>query len=208
MDFDNFTLVFCNGDPPNRERLLALDPHPRRVVCADGGAQKALLTGFTPDMIVGDLDSLEGRDRLPPSTEVIAVPQQDNTDFEKTLDIMLERGMDNFLVTAFAGGRIDQTLANVQIAFEYARKCSIVLVDEEFLLLPVTGTVEERFPVGTTVSMIPMTDGVVVSTRGFSFELNRSPLPKGGHGVSNKSLMELIRVEVHSGGIFLMIKDA
>lgn len=208
MNFRNSILVFCNGDPPGRNRLSRLIPTPSFVVCADGGAQKALLTGYKPDLIVGDLDSLEGRDRLPKSTEVVAVRRQDNTDFEKTLDLMLERGMDDFLVTAFAGGRIDQTIANVQIAFEYARRCTIALVDREFVLLPVMASMQERLPPGTTVSMVSMTDESVVTTEGFAFELDRSSLPKGGHGVSNRTVRELVRIDVHKGGILLMIKDS
>lgn len=207
MNFGKYTLVFCNGDPPRRERLARLIPAPSRIVCADGGAQKAKSVGYTPDLIVGDLDSLEGRDTLPASTEIIAVPNQDNTDFEKTLDLMLARGMDNFLVTAFAGGRIDQTLANIQIAFEYSRKCTIALVDDGFLLFPVTGTMEERLASGTTVSMLSMTDESVVTTDGLAYELKGTSVPKGGHGISNRSVKEVVRVHVHTGGILLMIKD-
>lgn len=208
MDFRDYTLVFCNGDPPRRERLSGLIPFPLRVVCADGGARKALSIGYTPNLVAGDLDSLEGRDGLPESTEVVAIPEQENTDFEKTLDLMLERGMDKFLVAAFSGGRIDQTLANVQIAFEYSRRCTIVLVDQDFVLLPVTSMVEEHLPAGTTVSIVSMTDEAIVSTEGLAFELKRSSILKGGHGVSNRSVVELVRVKVHKGGILLMIKDA
>ncbi len=182
--------------------------NPARVVCADGGAQKALATGYSPDLVVGDLDSLDASDRLPEGVEIVRVPNQDNTDFEKTLDVMLSRGMDHFLVTAFSGGRIDQTLANIQIAYEYAARCTIVLADDHFVLFPVTGTFKSEFPIGTIVSIISMTDVSVVSVTGLAYGLNESVLPKGGHAVSNRSISKLISINVHSGGILLMVNDA
>ena len=207
MNFENYTLVFCNGDPPHGERLRNLVRDPARIVCADGGAQKALAAGYSPDLIVGDLDSLDAGSGLSDGVEIVRVPGQDNTDFEKTLDVMLARGMDHFLVTAFSGGRIDQTLANIQIAFEYAARCMIALADNHFVLFPVTGTFESEFPVGSTVSIISMTDESVVSTSGLAYGLNESVLPKGGHAVSNKSIKEFISVTVHKGGILLMVND-
>ncbi len=208
MNFENFTLVFCNGDPPRGARLRNLVGNPARVVCADGGARKAMAAGFSPDLVVGDLDSLDERSDLPAGVEIVRVPDQDNTDFEKTLDLMLSRGLDRFLVTAFSGGRIDQTLANIQIAYEYAARCTIALADDHFLLFPVTGSFESEFPVGSTVSIISMTDESLVSASGLAYGLNRSVLPKGGHAVSNRSVSMLISVTVHSGGILLMVNDA
>ncbi len=207
MKFDNFSLVFCNGQPPSAARLRRLVSRPASIVCADGGANKALLTGYVPNLVVGDLDSLDNRTDLPPTSEIVRVPSQANTDFEKTLDVMLDRGMDNFLVTAFSGGRIDHTLANLIIAFEYSRKCHIVLADEEYVIFPVTETLGERIPLGTTVSLIAMVDETVITTDGLEFELSKAVLPKGGHGVSNRSAAEDIRIVVREGGLLVMIKD-
>ena len=207
MNFDNFILVFCNGVPPPVERLRQLVRKPRLVVCADGGAQKAVASGYTPDLIVGDLDSLENPNDPHGKAEIVRVPSQNNTDFEKTLDVMLSRGMNNFLVTSFSGGRIDQTLANLQITFEYAGKCRIVLADEEYIIIPVIGVLEETLPADTIISLIAMRDDTVVTTDGLAFELREELLPKGGHGVSNRSLKETVKIEVHGGGILVLIKD-
>jgi thiamine pyrophosphokinase len=207
MNFDNFIVVFCNGVPPPAERLRNLVREPRLVVCADGGAQKAVASGYAPDLIIGDLDSLENPEYHHGKAEIVRVPSQDNTDFEKTLDVMLTRGMNNFLVTSFSGGRIDQTLANIEIAFEYASKCNIVLADEEYIIIPVTGSLEEQLPLDTMVSLLAMKDETVVTTDGLAFELSHGTLPRGGHGVSNRSVKETVRIQVHQGGILLLIRD-
>ncbi len=208
MNFEGFTLVFCNGDPPPKNRLDGLIRRPLCVVCADGGAQKAIATGYTPDLIVGDLDSLDGSYSFPDKTEIVKIPSQENTDFEKTLDLMLERDMDDFLVTAFSGGRIDQTLANVQIAYEYSSKCRIVLADDEYVVFPVRDHIEQILRPGTAVSVIAMADETVVTTVGLAYELKNSIVPKGGHGVSNRSVSREVKIKVDKGGILVLVKYA
>jgi thiamine pyrophosphokinase len=72
----------------------------------------------------------------------------------------------------------------------------------------VTAKFEQKLPVGTTVSIISMTDETIASTSGLAFELTNSVLPKGGHGISNKSVKETVMISVHKGGILLMINEA
>ena len=207
MNFDNFVLLFCNGNPPSRERLRKVAPHPALIACADGGAQKAITTGYKPNLIVGDLDSLVRSDAELKNTEIVKISSQDNNDFEKTLDFMLQKGWNNFLIAAFAGGRIDQTMANMQIAYEYSKKCTIALVDDEYVIVPVTQKLVEKVPCGTLISIIPMEDDTIVSTEGLVYELSHDKIRKGGQGISNRAVKDKIVISIHKGGVLVFIKD-
>ena len=51
-------VIFANGELNYPEQLKA-QLHPAdRIFCADGGTLHALALGLTPEIIVGDLDSL------------------------------------------------------------------------------------------------------------------------------------------------------
>ncbi|MCL5268584.1 MAG: thiamine diphosphokinase [Bacteroidetes bacterium] len=207
MKFENAVLLICNGVPPSRERLRTLLPNPAKVVCADGGANKARSIGLEPDLIVGDLDSLDQSDGGFRKAEIVRIPSQDNTDFEKTLDLLLERGVNDLLITSFSGGRIDQTLANIQIAYEYSKRCNLALADDEYLIIPVTNKLVEHVRTGTLISLLPMEDATLVSTKGLAYELNHSKIPKGGHGISNRAVTEEMEINVHRGGVLVFVKD-
>ncbi len=216
MYLEDFILLFCNGEPPSRARLDKIIKRPVKVVCADGGAQKALSIGYKPDIIVGDLDSVDLSDPRLSSVEVVRAESQEHTDFEKTLKFVLERDWNNILVTAFSGGRMDHTLANIQIAYEYARQelgtgeksrvPQIILVDQQFTIYPVARRLVKEVSSGMGVSIVPMEDLTVVSTRGLEYELQSSRLPRGGHGVSNRATRNEIEIVVESGGIMLFIE--
>lgn len=215
MRFDNFTLLFCNGDPPSGKRLRNIIPHPSLVACADGGAEKATASGYEPELIVGDLDSLaqsiniggESRKNFS-KAEIIKVPAQDNTDFEKTLDVLIERDMGRFLVVAFSGGRIDQTLANLQIAYEYSRQCEIIMADENYVVFPTNKDFGLNVLREMEISIIPMEDDTRVSTDGLKYALHDAHLRKGGQGISNRAVKDKITITIHGGGLLVFIKDA
>lgn len=207
MNLKNFALLVCNGVPPSRERLRKLLPNPTKIVCADGGANKARSIGLEPDLIVGDLDSLDQSDGGFQKAEIVRIPSQNNTDFEKTLDLLLERGMNDLLITSFSGGRIDQTLANIQIAYEYSKRCNLALADDEYLIIPVTNKLVEHVLTGTLISLLPMEDATLVSTKGLAYELNHIRIPKGGHGISNRAVAEEIEIDAHHGGVLVFVKD-
>lgn len=213
----DFVLILCNGEPPSGERIKNLLPHPKLIACADGGANKAVELGYKPDLVVGDLDSLVLAGADLKDAEIVKIDSQNDTDLEKTLKVLLDRGFQEFLVIAFSGGRIDQTLANLQIAYEHSRpkadapssqkKCRIVLADDQYLIFPAPGNFESDVPRGTDISIIPMEDGTVVSTNGLAFELHQASLRKGGQGISNRSEGNKIEITVHNGGVMVFVRD-
>ncbi|HUI31236.1 MAG TPA: thiamine diphosphokinase [Candidatus Acidoferrales bacterium] len=200
--------MFCNGDPPSRDRVRNLIPRPTFIACADGGANKSASLGYKPNLVVGDLDSFTNTGREFEDAEIVRIDSQDNTDFEKTLNLLLGRDFREFLVFSFSGGRIDQTLANLQIAYEYSKKCRIVLADNQYLVFPASKDLSLDIFGDVEVSIIPMEDGTTVSTKGLAYGLHGAVLKKGGQGISNRATGDKIEITVHKGGVLVFVKDA
>lgn len=201
------TLAFCNGATPDRSRLDQLVPNPSLVVCADGGTEKALNSGYVPQLVVGDFDSISPsvRNSLK-KTEFVKIDSQDNTDFEKLLNVLIERQIKRLSVTAFSGGRLSQTIANIQIAFKYSDRLELVLFDQNSIVYPVRQSLVLSPPPNTTLSLLPATDEVYVTTTGLLYQLEKSLLTRGGHGVSNISVNDTVSIEVHNGGLYVILE--
>ncbi|HEY84552.1 MAG TPA: thiamine diphosphokinase [Chloroflexi bacterium] len=111
------TIIFANG--------ISADPNENRhyfspgdtIICADGGTLHALAMGLTPDLIVGDLDSLPApvvAEMEAKGVEIQRHPvDKDQTDLELALQIAIQRGAKEILLLTALGGRLDQTLANI-----------------------------------------------------------------------------------------------
>ena len=52
-------IIFANGELPDLEKARSLLQSDDYTICADGGTRHALALGVTPDLIIGDMDSVE-----------------------------------------------------------------------------------------------------------------------------------------------------
>ena len=77
--------LLLNGEKPNKlPNMAAYD-----LVCATDGAYQYLKEQeIRPDFISGDLDSLES---FPKDIEIIQTPDQNFTDFDKVLQILVQK---------------------------------------------------------------------------------------------------------------------
>ena len=82
------------------------------VIAADGGFAALEGLGLSPDLVVGDFDSLG---HWPDHPHVVALPvEKDDTDMHSAIRLGWERGYRAFRLYGGTGGRIDHTLANIQ----------------------------------------------------------------------------------------------
>lgn len=88
------------------------------IICADAGYRAAKACGITPDVTIGDFDSLG---YVPEEGEVLRLPvYKDDTDMVVCLREGRARGYREFLVAGCLGGRFDHTLSCLQCAADCA----------------------------------------------------------------------------------------
>jgi len=87
------------------------------VIAADSGYLAARRLGIVPNVLLGDLDSLDrsklGHDELEHIEKIIVSPIKDDTDTQLAVDTAIERGADNIIIIGGLGGRLDHTLSSV-----------------------------------------------------------------------------------------------
>jgi len=199
-------IVIANGHVGNSEASRVQTwPHDC-VICANGGAQHALALGLVPDVVIGDLDSLNGnlQARLEgKGCQVLVHPtRKDETDLELALRYAVDHGVDKILILGALGGRIDQTLANVLLlALPELEgiQTRIVAGDQELFLIQGQAVIEGQ--VGDTVSLLPIAGDVTgITTEGLEYPLQRGTLKFGPTlGISNVLTAPVARVQVERG---------
>ncbi len=84
----------------------------------DGGFTSLADVGCAPDLAIGDFDSLG---YVPEGVEVLVFPpEKDASDMELALGEAVARGADAVEVYGALGGRLDHTLANLQLLASFA----------------------------------------------------------------------------------------
>jgi len=205
-------LVFANGvfsDPQQAQDLVRPDD---LVIAADGGARHALAIGVTPQVVIGDLDSLSTDDlaRLERAGARVErySPRKDETDLELALQYAAREGATEIIILAALGGRLDQTIANLLLlALPELESVDVRIVDgaQEALLIRSQALIEGR--PGDTVSLIPLGgDAEAVTAEGLEWPLHKDTLRFGpARGVSNVLTERQARVQVRKGALLCVI---
>ena len=85
------------------------------VIAADAGYLTATRMGITPDVVLGDFDTL-GEANIPEGVECLRVPaEKDDTDTQLAVSVALERGAKDIVIVGGMSGRIDHTLSTLAI---------------------------------------------------------------------------------------------
>lgn len=150
------------------------------IVAADSGAATVLATGLVPELVVGDMDSLDPSLRRRLGSRVHEVSEQDTTDFDKVLSAVEAPLM---IGVGFIGERLDHELAAMAALARSPRRC--VLIGPHDVVFSVPGEIGLDLAAGTRVSLFPLAPvrglsrGLVWPIDGLDFA------PDGRIGTSN-----------------------
>jgi thiamine pyrophosphokinase len=182
------------------------------LVAVDGGADTLARMGITPQMLVGDLDSITPRTRADleaKGVELVLLPTaKDETDTEAALRLVVERGADEIVVFGALGGpRLDHLVGNLLLlTSSWLADRDIRLVDDWHEAFLAHHDVVISGSAGDTVSLLPLTPQVQdVTTEGLLYALFASTLLQATtRGVSN-AMTGLIARVTHGEGLLLIV---
>ena len=204
--------ICLNGEPPRAELLYHLSD---AFVCACDGALDWLeRAGVRADLLLGDFDSLAGgadaaREK---GIETLSYPaHKDFTDGELALNVLLERGFDEFVFLGGGGGRDDHFYFNLYLLYRawkagkkavFVTNCCDIYLFEGEISLPTRA--------GQTISLAPYFESVhIIELDGLEYPLVRRTLHAGESlGVSNVALGDRITVRAESGTAILFLSNA
>ncbi len=201
-------ILFANGDFPENDSLTIEDDD--FLVAVDGGLRHLLSLSLTPQLLIGDLDSVSLPDLdlcMQWGVETMRFPtEKDETDLEIALLEVLRRGFSDIVITCALGDRLDHTLANLALlAHPQLKDAHVYISNGETTVYYVSHYIElESYP-GALISLLPWGEPVHgVTTTGLKYALSDSTLyPWKTVGISNVTTGDHFSVSVKSGQLFL-----
>lgn len=180
------------------------------VIAADGGYRYLQQLGIRPDILLGDFDSLE----LVPEHERLIrhSPIKDDTDMALAAACGEDEGYRRFVLYGGLGGRMDHTIANLQLLTALSRKgYESYLIGEGNIVTALTG---ERMTFGSHMQGIisvfcagERAEGVTLS--GLKYPLDHAVLTcDRALGVSNEFIGQSSFLEVKSGTLLIMWNES
>ena len=199
-------LLFINGFPP---KTLPDITDYSLIACSDGAFHYLKEKGFPLDQldfISGDFDSHSGIDENVYQEKFIYTPDQDKTDFEKSLEIIQQRGFKNVDVYGGSGGEMDHFLGNLTVAFKFKEDLNITFFDEysTYFFAPKNLLLEEVK--NQLISLYPFPSATNVTTIGLNWPLQNETLDITNRiGTRNFAKEDDVTIEFEKGNLVVFI---
>ena len=199
-------LLFINGLPP--KNLPQTDGYDL-IACSDGAFHYLKKKNFRVeklDFISGDFDSHTGNDEKVYQEKFIYTPDQNKTDFEKSLEIIKEKGYKKVDVYGGSGGEMDHFLGNLTVAFFFKNEIEITFFDEfsSYFFSPKNLVLENVK--GKMISLYPFPKAENVTTKGLNWTLHREDLNITSRiGTRNFAKEDTVSIQFEKGDLVIFV---
>jgi thiamine pyrophosphokinase len=206
-------VLFANGDFPAPDRVRDQLSVNDFLIAVDGGLQHLENLGLTPNLIIGDFDSINQAQLQPYRTQGVEIRKfptdKDETDLELALDAACELDPESIWVVAALGGRLDQTLANIYLLTRpdlAGYNIRLIYGQTEVFLIRDSAVIHGE--IGQRVSLLPLNGPAGgIHTNGLRYPLSNETLyPEKTRGISNKMVASQVTISLQSG-LLLCIHD-
>jgi thiamine pyrophosphokinase len=182
------------------------------IITADSGTKYAVEIGIIPDIIVGDMDSIEEdllNSMIEKNIDIIKFnPEKDYTDTEIAINHAMKISPEEIIIFGALGDRLDHTLAGIYLlkyCLDKGFKARIINEKNEITLIKDSIIITGKK--GDIISLIPLTEKVEgITTDNLYYPLSNENLVLGSsRGVSNIMKCDKAGVKI-KGGLLLVFK--
>ena len=147
-------VIIANGDYPTPEYALQVVAQSPLEVCSHGGADEFIARGYTPDIIIGDGDSLSAKNRARFADIIRYEADQQTNDQTKAVKYLLAEGKTRIAIVGATGKRDDHTLGNIALLAEYRKMGADVRSYTDYgVFIPCSGEATFHCKKGAQVSI-------------------------------------------------------
>lgn len=199
----NRAIIFVNGNLSNLTQAKKTITKEDYLIAADGGTRHIIELGLIPNVIIGDMDSIDP-DLLKKYKSIKYPTKKDKTDFELAIDLCLEKNFKEIIIFGILGDRIDHLLANIFLLAKVQSKnlsIKIKIIEGKKEIFILNKEIVINGKIGDEVSIIPLNDKLEkVHTDGLYYRLIDDTLYFGStRSISNVMIKTSAKISVFRG---------
>ena len=185
--------VILNGQMPTDDAIINQITNSDYIIAVDGSANKLFDLEIIPDVIIGDLDSLQNINNK--NIELVKTPNQNKTDFRKTLEWCIEKNILDISIFGISGESEDHFLGNYYTLSDFGEKISWKAFTDFSVISPCMGNKKFESFKGQKVSLFCMKGSSTVNSENLEYPLQSYHLKPSDDAVRNLSLEDHFIIE-------------
>ncbi len=211
-------LIVVNGEIPPPELWQGI--HYRTLICTDGAANTLRDFSITPDIIIGDMDSIavstqfatvESTQMHFPESKIHFIEDQCSTDFEKALFFAKQNNFKRIICLGALGKSADHSIHNLSMLPRYNKEMEITLMHSYGISRQWVFCLHENTcittQIGDIISFFPFQEAILTS-QGLKWEMNQNVITQlGNHAMRNLTTKKKVTVKCEGNCLCFLTCD-
>lgn len=189
-----YTVIIANGEFPSHSNPLSYIKKASYIICLDGALKASLQNNITPNIVIGDGDSISDKLKEQYSHLLHLYTCQDTNDLTKAINYCIQKGLMRIKIVAATGKREDHTLGNISLLLEYMQKVDVEMITDYGVFSPITSITKFESKLGQQVSIFNI-DNSPITSHNLKYPLMNMVLNNLWKGTLNESLGEWFTIE-------------
>lgn len=216
-------VIICDGQFPRTEYPRYLIKSADFSICCDGALVKYLRHSRsifgeerTPDLVIGDMDTLSEKMQARYSSLIVKVEEQEHNDQTKAVRWAISNveGIEQIHILGATGKRVDHTIGNASLLMEYTRMfdleglgINIEMVSDTGTAFAVNDTFEMDCGIGRQVSIFSPDNSLNIRSTGLEYPTDEVVFDNWWKATLNKAVQNTVRLEFSHRSIALIMLD-
>lgn len=178
------------------------------IIACDSGYDNAKKLGLSPEILVGDLDSIQNTNVN--DCEIVKLnPEKDDTDLKIAIELAISKDFNEFYIICATGGRLDHFLCNLSI-LEYIDELGFEgFVIDEYNEISINNQQCKTYKnTSKYVSVIPITETIDITLENLKYPLDNYTVSRQNIiSVSNEATCLEYKINVLKGKAYIIKSD-
>ena len=191
---NEYTVIIANGEYPTHKHPSECIYNASYTICLDGALKNSLRNNITPNIVIGDGDSISELLKEEYAHLLHLFTDQDTNDLTKAINYCIQKGLKKIKIVAATGKREDHTLGNISLLLEYMHKVEVEMITDYGVFTPIASTTKFESTIGQQVSIFNI-DNSPITSLNLKYPLTNLVLDNLWKGTLNESLGEWFTIE-------------
>ena len=185
-------IIVANGLFPEDDKIVnLLRKDDIYIIACDGGVGNLAERNIIPDIIIGDLDSIDPELKQRFSDIVIRNKEQETNDLTKAVNYAVSKGFNDIGIIAATGLREDHTLGNISLLTAYKELVYNICIISDFgYFVSINKTTEFRAIPGQQISVFSLPPLSPITSEGLLYPIDNRNFPIWWEGTLNQSISD------------------
>ena len=188
-------ILVLNGKLPKKADLCVFLQKYNKIVCADGATNQVIQSNIKPDLIMGDLDSIEKTILEEYKENVVKLINQNYNDFQKILFWLKKKKYKKLDIIGMEGKRIDHLIGNFNIILKEVANFDLTIFSEFGIFYTVQKKRIFKKCKKKYFSLFSFSKNNKITTKGLKFKLDNKSLKNLEEGTLNFSYKDEVTIE-------------